>query len=170
VRTLATLSQMAVLRDLLPAYRIRLPTAQEKATKVSKEIRALRDYEALLLGHYQAFLKHCDASCQTGSGRYAAPHERAYGGTAATCLGELLCAHPHFNFRAHVLKILAAKAGCAAKEMRGPCCTSLENLFDADQQVWKVGGKRIGLQFVQVRLKSFFIPLNLKSFFLSIPS
>jgi hypothetical protein len=133
---------MAVLRDLVPNYRIRLPTAAEQATKVSKEVRALRAYEALLLGHYQAFLKHCDAGCAAGSGRFAAAHERAYGGVAASCLGALLCAHPHFNFRAHVLKTLAAKAGCAAKELRAACCGSLGALFDADQQVRRSAARR----------------------------
>ena len=50
---LAVLSQYAVFKDIIPSYRIRVPTAAEMATKVSKEVHRLRAQEAALLRAYQ---------------------------------------------------------------------------------------------------------------------
>ena len=49
VRNLAMLSELAVFRDILPGYRIRLPTAAERAQKTTKEVRKIREYEAALM-------------------------------------------------------------------------------------------------------------------------
>ena len=134
VRALATLSEMAVLRDLIPGYRIRLPTAAEKAVQVSREVRQLRDYEASLLAHYQAYLKFLEKSVILGTGRWAKDFEREAATTALRCLGELLVGAPHFNFRANVLKVLCAKAGAALPGAREASCDALRRLFAADQQ------------------------------------
>lgn len=53
VRHLALLSQYAVFKDILPSYRIRVPTAAEMATKVSKDVHRVRAQEAALLRAYQ---------------------------------------------------------------------------------------------------------------------
>jgi nucleolar complex protein 3 len=53
VARLAMLSLAAVFRDVLPGYRIRLPTEKELAMPVSKEQRALREHESMLLRAYQ---------------------------------------------------------------------------------------------------------------------
>lgn len=50
---LAMLSLLAVFRDILPGYRIRLPTEKELAMPVSKDVKRTRDYEASLLRLYQ---------------------------------------------------------------------------------------------------------------------
>jgi hypothetical protein len=50
---LAMLSLLAVFRDVLPGYRIRLPTEKELAMPVSKDVKRTRDYEATLLRLYQ---------------------------------------------------------------------------------------------------------------------
>ena len=54
---LAQLSLVAVFKDIVPAYRIRPPTDEELAVKVSKEVAQLRKYEQALLQCYQSFLK-----------------------------------------------------------------------------------------------------------------
>lgn len=50
---LALLSQYAVFKDIIPGYRIRVPTAAEKATKVSKDVHRMRTQEMALLTAYQ---------------------------------------------------------------------------------------------------------------------
>ena len=50
---MALLSAAAVVRDLIPAYRIRLPTEKELKMQVSKEVAALRDFEKKLLAAYE---------------------------------------------------------------------------------------------------------------------
>ena len=47
------LSLAAVFRDILPGYRVRLPTEKELAMPVSKEVKKVRDYESALLRAYQ---------------------------------------------------------------------------------------------------------------------
>ena len=56
VASLAALSLTAVFKDILPGYRIRLPTEKELQMPVSKEVRELRDFEAALLRAYQVKL------------------------------------------------------------------------------------------------------------------
>lgn len=56
VRHLALLSQYAVFKDILPSYRIRVPTAAEMTTKVSKDVHRVRAQEAALLRAYQVRL------------------------------------------------------------------------------------------------------------------
>lgn len=53
VRHFAMLSQYAVFKDIIPSYRIRIPTTAEMATKVSKEVQRVRSKEAALLKAYQ---------------------------------------------------------------------------------------------------------------------
>eukprot|EP00962_Isochrysis_galbana_P024773 scaffold7608_cov90-Isochrysis_galbana.AAC.2 len=53
---LAALSLVAVLRDILPSYRIRLPTDKELSMQVSAEVDALRAYEKELLRGYEGAL------------------------------------------------------------------------------------------------------------------
>ena len=53
VRRLAQLSLLAVLRDIMPGYRIRLPSEKELSMPVSKDVRKVRDYETTLLKLYQ---------------------------------------------------------------------------------------------------------------------
>ena len=50
------LSLLAVFKDVLPGYRIRLPTEKELAMPVSKDVKRTRDYEATLLRLYQVGL------------------------------------------------------------------------------------------------------------------
>ena len=53
VQNLAMLSLLAVFRDVLPSYRIRLPMEKELQQKVSKEVQKARDYERCMLSAYQ---------------------------------------------------------------------------------------------------------------------
>ena len=56
------LSLLAVFKDILPGYRIRLPTEKELEIPVSKEVKQTRDYEAMQLRFYQVwFDTHCHA-------------------------------------------------------------------------------------------------------------
>lgn len=61
VRKLAFLSLLAVFKDVVPGYRIRLASEKEKQMKISKDQRQLRDREAILLNSYQQYLQKLDA-------------------------------------------------------------------------------------------------------------
>ena len=47
------LSLLAVFKDILPGYRIRLPTEKELEVPVSKEVKQTRDYESMQVRLYQ---------------------------------------------------------------------------------------------------------------------
>jgi hypothetical protein len=85
LRELSMLSIMAVLRDVIPAYRIRLPTAAEKAMKVSKEIKKLRDYEFSLITFYQGYLKYLETCAHAGNVRWCSQQERDYAVVGKCC-------------------------------------------------------------------------------------
>lgn len=53
VARLAMLSLLAVFKDILPGYRIRLPTEKELEIPVSKEVKQTRDYESMQVRLYQ---------------------------------------------------------------------------------------------------------------------
>ena len=134
VRQLAMLSELAVFRDILPGYRIRLPTAAERAQKTTKEVRKIREYEAALMTAYQSYLKHLEAAVKTGAARYAEPHDRQTAVAAMTGLGQLLNSHPNFNFRSNVLKLVVERAGTPNPALRTACVNALRQLFKTDQQ------------------------------------
>lgn len=77
VRHFAILSQYAVFKDIIPGYRIRVPTAAELATKVSKEVHRVRGQEAALLKSYQVRTGTIVAAgwlCFCRWGQYVLPH------------------------------------------------------------------------------------------------
>lgn len=57
IRKLAIISQLTVLLDVMPGYRIRPLTDLEKAEKVSQEVSRIREWEQGLVGVYQAYLR-----------------------------------------------------------------------------------------------------------------
>jgi nucleolar complex protein 3 len=55
------LSQLAVFKDIIPGYRIRLLTDHEKAEKVTQAVMRTREWEQGLVAAYQKFLTNADA-------------------------------------------------------------------------------------------------------------
>jgi len=117
VRNLALASQLAVLQDILPGYRVRLPTAAEiEEQKLSKEVRQTWTFERALLDAYETYLHGLGACIElhpSGKGRlrrdaalvFPGANRLTYGmqagdkalrsvaSTAAKCLCELLQSH-----------------------------------------------------------------------------
>ena len=106
VSRLAMLTLLAVFKDIIPGYRLRLPNAAELAVKVTKEVQKVRDQEAALLRGYQAYLKLLLLQASTGSGngsggggkqagaRMPVQHARV----AVRCMCTLLTTLTHFNY------------------------------------------------------------------------
>ena len=59
------LTLAAVYKDILPGYKIRLPTDKEQGVSLSKEVRKLREHEALLLSTYQVCFASGILACNT---------------------------------------------------------------------------------------------------------
>ncbi|EPS60400.1 hypothetical protein M569_14401, partial [Genlisea aurea] len=98
---LALKSLLAVFKDIIPGYRIRLPTEKEMEMKVSKAVKKMRFYELTLLSTYKEYVK-----------RLVALHQkRLYKRVAVRCLCTLLAAVPHFNFSETLLAYVVNNIG-----------------------------------------------------------
>ena len=112
ISQLAIMSLLVIYKDILPSYRIRLPTTAEMAIKVSKDIQQLWDYERRLLNHYQQYLitlqniwdvynktKNHPTTTLTSS----SSSKNTLAVTCILSMAELLKSAFHFNFRSNLL-------------------------------------------------------------------
>lgn len=131
--SLAIMSLLAVFKDILPSYRLRMPTDVERAGKISKETKQLWDYERALLTHYQQYLQLLEKSWDNGSAKGRAPSRLAI--TAMLSLCELLKSAYYFNFRSNVLNAVVRQMNnreCDA--VSDGCCQAVEYVFAKDTQ------------------------------------
>ncbi|CAM8995964.1 unnamed protein product [Rhodiola kirilowii] len=116
---LGLLSLLAVFRDIIPGYRIRLPTDKELEMKVSKVVKKTRFYESTLLSVFKAYLQ----------GLISLEQELPFQHVVIRCLCSLLEAVPHFNFRGILIKAVVEKMGSADDVVRKLCCAAIKSLF-----------------------------------------
>ena len=137
---LAITSLLLIFKDILPAYRIRVPTAQEMAVKVSKETKRVWDQERGLLHNYQQYLKLLEKTWarqqqqqhQQGDDRAASS---AVSLTAMLSLAELLKAAFHFNFRSNLITAVVRQMNHKSQHaVREACCRAVETVFAKDTQ------------------------------------
>ncbi|TQE08763.1 hypothetical protein C1H46_005611 [Malus baccata] len=116
---LGLLSMLAVFKDIIPGYRIRLPTEKELEMKVSKDVKKMRLYESTLLSVYKAYLQKLAALEKQPSFQHV----------AFRCICTLLEAAPHFNFRENLLGVVIRNIGSPDDVVRKLCCSTVKSLF-----------------------------------------
>lgn len=116
---LALQSLLAVFRDIIPGYRIRLPTDKEQEMKVSKAVKKMRFYESTLLAAYKAYIQKL----------IAVEKQAVYKRVAVRCICTLLEAVPHFNFRENLLAVIIRNISSEDDISRKLCCATLKSLF-----------------------------------------
>ncbi|KAM1032269.1 hypothetical protein ACFX2I_035863 [Malus domestica] len=116
---LGLLSLLAVFKDIIPGYRIRLPTEKELEMKVSKDVKKMRLYESTLLSVYKAYLQKLAALEKQPSFQHV----------AFRCICILLEAAPHFNFRESLLGVVIRNIGSPDDVVRKLCCSTVKSLF-----------------------------------------
>ena len=126
VQRLALLSMVAVLRDVLPAYRIRLPTEKELKMQVSREVADLREFEKTLLRAYDDCLGTLRKWLK-GSGE--AQRAAAVRGACA-----LLVKARDFNSREVLVELVVPVCNWNADEQRDAACAALVELFAEDEK------------------------------------
>ncbi|GMQ00181.1 hypothetical protein CsSME_00047381 [Camellia sinensis var. sinensis] len=67
IAVLGLKSLLAVFKDIIPGYRIRLPTEKEQEMVVSKVVKKMRYYESTLLSTYKGYLQRLIALEQQAS-------------------------------------------------------------------------------------------------------
>ncbi|KAH7557836.1 hypothetical protein JRO89_XS11G0227200 [Xanthoceras sorbifolium] len=101
ISKLGLLSLLAVFKDIIPGYRIRLPTEKELEMKVSKEVKKMRFYESTLLSNYKAYLQKLIAS----------EKKPLFQHVVVRCICNLLDSVPHFNCRESLLEVVVRNLG-----------------------------------------------------------
>ncbi|KAJ1446593.1 hypothetical protein M885DRAFT_545813 [Pelagophyceae sp. CCMP2097] len=121
---LAVVSLAAVFLDVLPGYRLRLPTAAERAQRTTKDVGDLRRHESSLLHAYGSFVRGL-------SDAVAAKGDDTARGTAVLCLGQLFVGRPRFNLRDDVLRLLVTASDDSSADI---CAGAAKALADAAAQ------------------------------------
>lgn len=134
VTKLGLATQLAVYKDIIPGYRIRPLSEEDLTSKLSKDVRKLRNFEQSIVGGYQKYVKEL--------GRIAGLHIESSSGetsglvsVAFTCACNLLNEVSHFNFRSELLKILATKLSSKKIDKDTTVCReAMETLFANDEE------------------------------------
>lgn len=129
VAKLAILSLLAVFRDILPAYRIRLPTPQEMAQKMTKETKQLWEFERTMLQSYQNYLQLLERtwSCH--------PKHTALSCTSLLVMCQLLQTSFSFNFASNLLTMVVKHMNTKVSlPVAVACCQAVEHVFANDAQ------------------------------------
>jgi nucleolar complex protein 3 len=134
IATLAIMSLLAIFKDILPSYRIRQQTEMERAERISKETKALWDYERSLLTYYQQYLQILEKSWDGGSQKHPiSPSRTAITSMLGLC--ELLKHAYHFNFRSNILTIVVRQMNNRhCDQVSEACCRAVEHVFEKDMQ------------------------------------
>lgn len=130
IKKLALATQLAVYKDVIPGYRIRMYNDEELGTRVSKEVRQTRQYEQALATGYQHYVLDLASIIKAETETEEAASLKL---VAINCACALLLAVPHFNFRTELLKILVDQlASRCSDPYFAKCIQTLEEFFDAD--------------------------------------
>lgn len=130
IATLGVMSLLAIFKDVLPSYRIRLPTDAERAGKISKETKQLWDYERAILTYYQHYLQLLEKQWERGQN---GPSRLAL--TCILSLCELLKTSYHFNFRSNLLTMVVRQMNNrSCEKVSDACCQAIEHVFQKDAQ------------------------------------
>ncbi|KAF3438255.1 hypothetical protein FNV43_RR21016 [Rhamnella rubrinervis] len=116
---LGLLSLLAVFKDIIPGYRIRLPTEKELEMKVSKDVKKLRYFESTLLSSYKVYLQMLSAL----------ENQTSFQQVAIRCICTLLDAASHFNFRESLIGIVVRNISSPDDVIRRLCCSTIKSLF-----------------------------------------
>ncbi|KFR11559.1 Nucleolar complex protein 3, partial [Opisthocomus hoazin] len=140
VRKLVMVSLMEIFKDIAPSYKIRPLTEVEKATKVKKETRKLREFEEGLVSQYKFYLENLEQTIKDWKQRKLKKSNvislKAYKSLAeiaVKCLCELFVALPHFNFHNNIIVLVVPLMNDASKMISELCVEAVKKLFKQDK-------------------------------------
>jgi nucleolar complex protein 3 len=137
IKGTAFLAQLAVFKDIIPGYRIRLTTEKEKEAKVTKEVRKLRQFEEGLLSNYQGFLRELENTVKSirSKSRPLAEQDSLLLARAVKCFTELLTCASHFNFKLNIMtEVVGLSAMKDPETISQMCYEAMITLFKEDEQ------------------------------------
>jgi nucleolar complex protein 3 len=135
VATLAVMSLLAIFKDILPSYRIRMQTDIEREGKISKETKALWDYERALLTNYQQYLQVLEKAWEKDQQQQQQQFPSRLAIACVLSLCELLKSAYHFNFRSNILSIVVRQMNHrSCDQVSDACCQAVGYVFEKDLQ------------------------------------
>ncbi|GAA6032111.1 hypothetical protein JCM8097_007078 [Rhodosporidiobolus ruineniae] len=102
IRIMAMVSLLAVFIDVVPGYRIRSLTEDEKDTQVSQQVARQREWENGLVATYKRFLELCEAEVAENTSIASA---------SLHCLCTLVREKPDFNFAVNIMDTIVKRLG-----------------------------------------------------------
>ncbi|XP_049320986.1 nucleolar complex protein 3 homolog [Astyanax mexicanus] len=140
VRKLVMVSLMEIFKDIVPSYRIRPLTEAEKAVKVKKETKQLREFEEGLVSQYKFYLENLEQTIrdwkqkkQKGSQAVSLSCYKGLAEVAIRCMCELLVALPHFNFHNNITVVVVSFMNESVKKVSEMCCEAVRKLLKQDK-------------------------------------
>jgi len=153
LKKLSVLTIFAVFKDILPSYRIRPLTEEERSAKVSKEVQKTRRFEENLLKFYQTFLnllenlvkkyrqvrRHANKVKNRSVDLLEEDVDVEVNSTeklaviAMKCMCDLLIHNPDFNFRNNLLLSIVPRMNVHdPEEISNLSCEAIINMFKVD--------------------------------------
>ncbi|KAF8559543.1 nucleolar complex-associated protein 3 [Imleria badia] len=124
IRKLAIISQLAVFKDIIPGYRIRILTGKEKAEKVSQMVARTREWEQGLVLVYQSYLRALEAELKA---------KTDLADVALKCMCTLASDVTHFNFRVNLIACIVTRLSKKTwDESSDLCLNTLISIFRND--------------------------------------
>nr|XP_039271663.1 nucleolar complex protein 3 homolog [Styela clava] len=137
IRKLAMASMACVFTDIIPGYRIRERTEDEKSVKLSKEVRTLVDFEEGLLRHYRSFLESLEKVLKKEKNEknpiLSGEEKKELTFLAVKSLCELYEKTTHFNFHNNIVMVLVPLTNSSNKQISEMCCNSVRSIFRSDK-------------------------------------
>ncbi|KAF0686755.1 Aste57867_21460 [Aphanomyces stellatus] len=139
---LAMLSELSVLLDVLPDYRIRTQSEAEASGPQKKKVKEMKEFEMGLLTQYQKYLKLLSAVATeklTGLNPNQSARTQAQtvafsvAETAIKCMAELLKVKYSFNFNLNLIAAMVPFADSPFPNIQMPVCEAFEIVFKADK-------------------------------------
>ncbi|KAK0054220.1 nucleolar complex protein 3 [Biomphalaria pfeifferi] len=189
VRKYAMISIAEVFKDIVPGYRLRIPTEKERSQKVKKETKSLWDYETSFLLSYRVYLEFLETLAKAkpipeksfltkhGIHDLQLPQKTRVelGHLALKCLCEMLVHHPHFNYRNNLIATIVPFCNHKDSQFSETACNSIKSVFQQDKsgevtlEIVKTIGRMVKkLEFnVQPQVLETFLVLKIKEIDLS---
>lgn len=122
-KSFALLSAIAVFKDLIPGYKVREPTEQDKSFIRSKELLSTEKYEMILLQKYRRLLPTFEAAL------------RKYPAVFARGLAALVKVACDFNYRQRLISTAVKYANSEDEFVRKVVSEALQEMVEADQRL-----------------------------------
>jgi hypothetical protein len=134
IAKLAVASLALLFKDIVPGYKIREITKQERDTAVSKAVKSVRAFEGCLLHNYQRYLQNVETIARGNVHNKASNKQKlSLRVTCAKALCSLLQPLCHFNFAANLCKAVVSKLTSPYADIANACRECLASFFASNR-------------------------------------